>query len=68
VVVPQDAAKSLAALNLTGDAADFLARIDQSVFEALVIALCVIMGHEGDHGGMQRLLSEEYQAMEALVF
>ena len=43
VVVPQDAADSLAALDLTGVAADFLARIDQSVVEALVIALCVIM-------------------------
>ena len=40
VIVPQDAAESLAALDLTGDAADFLARIDQSVVDALVIALC----------------------------
>jgi len=34
VVVPQDAAESLAALDLTIDAADFLARIDRSVVEA----------------------------------
>jgi hypothetical protein len=43
VVVPQDAAEPLAALNLTGGEADILARIDQSVVEALVIALSVIM-------------------------
>jgi len=42
VVVSQDAAESLATLDLTGDTANFLARIDQSVVEALVIALCVI--------------------------
>ena len=39
VVVSQDAAESLAALDVTTDAADLLARIDQSVVEALVIAL-----------------------------
>jgi hypothetical protein len=68
VVGPQDAAESLATLDLTGGEADFLARIDQSVIEALVIALCVIMGRERNRSGLQRLLSEEYQAMEALVF
>jgi len=67
VIVPQDAAESLAALDLTGDAADFLARIDQSVVDALVIALSVIMGEERNHGGLQRLLSEEDQAMQALI-
>ncbi|NWG13055.1 MAG: transposase [Acidobacteria bacterium] len=36
------AAESLAALDLTGGEADFLARIDQLAVEALVIALCVI--------------------------
>ena len=51
MVVPQDAAESLAALNLTSDAADFLARIDQSVVEALVIALCVIMDQERNRRG-----------------
>ena len=46
LVVPQDAAESLATLDLTGDTADFRAPIDQSVVEALVIALCVIMRQE----------------------
>ena len=67
MVVPQDAAESLAALDVTTDAADFLARIDQSVVEALVIALCVIMGQERNRSGLQRLLSEEDQAMQALI-
>ena len=51
VVVPQDAAESLAALDLTGDAAHLLVRSDQSVVEALVIALCVIMGQERNRSG-----------------
>ncbi len=67
VVVPQHAAESLAALDLTGDAAHFLARIDQSVVEALVIALSVIMGQERNRSGLDRLLSEEDQAMQALI-
>ena len=68
VVVPQDAAESLAALDLTGGVADFLARINQSVVEGLMIALCVIMDQERDHGSMQRPLREKDQAVEALVF
>jgi len=68
VVVAQDAAESLSALDLTGGAADFLARIDQSVVEGLAIALYVIMGQGSDHGGTQRSLPEKDQAMEALVF
>ena len=67
VVVPQLAAESLAALDLTGGAADLLARIGQSVVEGLVIALYVIMGQESDHGGTQRSLPEKDQALEALV-
>ena len=59
MVVPQDAAESLAARDLTGGAADFLARIDKSVVEGLVIALYVIMGQESDHGGTQRSLPEK---------
>ena len=67
VVVSQDAAESLAALDVTTDATDFLGRIDQSVVEALVIALCVIMGQERNRSGVDRFLSEEYQAMQALI-
>jgi len=67
VVVPQDAAESLATLDLTGDTADFLARIEQSVDEALVIALSVIMGQERNRSGLDRLLSEEDQAVQALI-
>ena len=51
VVVPLDAAESLSARDLTGDVADFLARIDQSVVEALVVALCVIIGQERNRSG-----------------
>jgi hypothetical protein len=51
VVVSQHAAKPLAARYLTGSGAHFLARLNQSVIEPLVIALCVIMGHETNHGG-----------------
>jgi len=67
VVVAQDAAESLAALDLTAGAPDFLARIDQSVVDGLAIALYAIMGQESDHGGTQRPLPEKDQAMEALV-
>jgi len=51
LVVPQDAAESLTTLDLTGGEANFLARIDQSVVEALVIALCVIMDQERNRSG-----------------
>jgi hypothetical protein len=50
VIVPQHAAKSLAARYIAGGGTHF-ARIDQSVVEPLVIALCVIMGKETNHGG-----------------
>ena len=63
MVVPQDAAESLSALDLTGGAAEFPARIDQSVVEGLVIALYVIMGQESDHGDTQRSLPEKDQAV-----
>jgi|WetSurMetagenome_2_1015567.scaffolds.fasta_scaffold266619_2 hypothetical protein len=53
VVVPQDATKSLAALDLIGGASDFPSQVDESVVERLVIALCVVMGQESDHGGMR---------------
>jgi len=59
VVVPQDAAESLAALDLTGGEADFFARIDQSFVEALVTALWVIVGQERNHGGLQRSPAEK---------
>jgi hypothetical protein len=42
IVITKHAAESLAALDLTGGEADFFARIDQSVVEALVIAFFVI--------------------------
>jgi hypothetical protein len=41
VVVSQHAAQSLAARYLTGGGAHFLAWLDQSVIEPLVIALCM---------------------------
>jgi len=43
VIVSQHAAEPLAARYLTGGGAHFLARLDQSVVEPLVIALCMIM-------------------------
>jgi len=51
VVVSQHAAEPFAARYLTGGGAHFLARLDQSVIEPLVIALRVIMGQETNHGG-----------------
>jgi hypothetical protein len=33
----------------------------------MVIALCVIMGQERNRSGLQRLLSEEDQAVQALI-
>ena len=53
VVVSQNATESLAARYLTGCASDFITRIDQSVAERLVIALCVVMSQESDRGGIQ---------------
>jgi hypothetical protein len=50
-VLSQHAAEPLAARYLTGGGAHFLARLDQSVIEPLVIALCVIMSQETNHGG-----------------
>jgi hypothetical protein len=45
VIVPHHAAEPLAARYLAGGGAHFLARLDQSVIEPLVIALCGIIGY-----------------------
>ena len=44
IVVPQHPTKSFATFDLAGDLSDFESRIDDFVFEALVIALLVIVG------------------------
>ncbi len=49
-VVPKNAAESFAALNLAIRVADILPGIDESIVEALVVALFVIMLHERGGG------------------
>jgi hypothetical protein len=45
VVILQDAAQTLATLNLAAGAADLLARLDEAVVQTLMISLCVKMGN-----------------------
>jgi len=46
VVVSQQAAQSLMALDGAGGPADFIARVDEFVVETLMISLCVIVSLE----------------------
>ena len=66
MVVPQQTAESLVALDLTILPANFITRRDDLVVESLVISLSVIMFQELADGGAKHLLAEEYHFQETL--
>jgi len=53
VVVIQQPAESCTALNFSGAAADFRARVDDAVLQALVIPFCVVREEGFGHGVSQ---------------
>ena len=66
MVVPQQAAESLVALDLTILPANFITRCDDLVVEALVISFLVIMLQELADSGAKHLLAEEDHFQETL--
>ena len=65
IVVVQQAAQALAPQDLAFVVEMARFRADESVGQALMIALSVIMGDEILHGAPQRLLAEEDEAVQA---
>jgi hypothetical protein len=59
VVVSQNAAESLAALDLTMALTDFFIRLDDLVAKALMISFLVIMFQIRNGSASQRVLAEE---------
>jgi len=68
MVVAEQATQSLAALDLAGSAADFLAGHGDPVVEPLMISFCVKMDNELANRVSQRCLAEEDHLVETLVF
>ena len=66
MVVPQQTAEPLVALDLTILPANFITRRDDLVVESLVISLSVIMFQELADGGAKHLLAEEDHSQETL--
>ena len=67
IVVTQEPAEPLAALNLALRAADFAVRIDQLIAQALVISLFVIMIEELMDRPAEHLVAEKYHSQEAFL-
>jgi len=67
-VIPQHAAESLTARDVTGCAAHFGARFDDPVVEPLMVSFRVIMGDEFLGGVGQRSITEENHAVKAFFF
>lgn len=67
VVVTPYAAQSPPALDVTGCAAHFFARLNQSVAKALVVSFGVKMAQEPGYGDLQRSFAEEDHALQALL-
>ena len=59
VVVSKRAAKTLTTLHVTLAAANLVSRIDDRVFEALMLAFAMVMSEEGSDGATQRALTEK---------
>ncbi len=68
MIVAKHATKPFATLDLTIALANFVARLDDLIVQALVISLSVIMNNEFIAGISQRTLTEEYHSIEALRF
>ncbi len=68
MVVSQQAAKALTALNLTVVEVNFFIRLDDLVAKALVISFLVKMNKELAHGAAEHVLTEEDHSVEALGF
>jgi hypothetical protein len=68
IVVSQQTAKSFTALDLAIMLANFLARLDDRVFQTLVIAFFVVVFDVRPNGISQRALAEENHASQALRF
>ena len=58
VIVTEHAAQSLATLDGAVASNDFIARIDELVVQALMVAFAVVVVQEGDRCPAQRLLAE----------
>ena len=63
MVVSQHTSKPFAAVNLTSTTANLSFRIDDLVFEPLVISLAVVMNKEFANRAAQQALAEENQSM-----
>jgi hypothetical protein len=67
-MVPQHAAEPFPALNLASRTTDFLAALDQSVAQPLVIPLRVKVSEKVGGGLPQRRFAEEDLAIQAFLF
>ena len=68
MVVPQQPAQPLAALDFSGPRADFIARLDDGVSQALVIPLDVVMFDELLDCVTQRRLAEQDEPSKTFLF
>jgi hypothetical protein len=67
VVVTQDPTQSFPARHGTVVTAHFFARLYQLVVESLMVSLLMIMSKEFGYSVLQRFLSEENHAFEAVL-
>jgi len=68
MVVSQQAAEALTALDLTVVEANFFIRIDDLVAKALVVSFLVKMKQELAHGAAEHVLTEEDHSRQTLGF
>ena len=68
MVVSQQAAEALTALDLTVALTNFFLRLDDLVIKALMISFLVIMKKELANGAAEHVLTEEDHSREALGF
>ncbi len=68
MIVSQQAAEALTALDLTVVLANFFIRLDDLVAKALVISFLVIVKNELANGAAEHVLTEEDHSREALGF
>ena len=67
VVVSQQPTESFAAIHFAGYLADFLARDEDAVVQALVVSFFVIMSAEIADSPAQRSLTEEHHLVQTLA-